>query len=166
MNTPTPPHPTPTTITKIFIIVIIFVKWKKMVALWNSRTIKQFSQIAQYLSDVTESPTVKSAPCGCFVDTVRLPCAFAPVFMVQSHFQYWYRKSTSALKRSIWMSSISFHIKLVNIAFQSVPCIHAEWAILGDDVHDASRRLLYFYWNTVTGPKYSNDRASKCGNEL
>ena len=40
-----------------------------------------------------------------------------------------------------------------------MPCIHAEWAISGDDVRDASRRLSYFYWNTMTGPKYSNGRA-------
>ena len=29
----------------------------------------------------------------------------------------------------------------------------------GDDVRDASRRLLYFYWKPVTGPKYFNGRA-------
>ena len=26
-----------------------------------------------------------------------------------------------------------------------MPCIHTEWAILGDNVRDASRRLLYYY---------------------
>ena len=26
-----------------------------------------------------------------------------------------------------------------------MPCIHGEWAILGDDVRDASLRLLYYY---------------------
>ena len=51
-----------------------------------------------------------------------------------------YRKSTSLLKRSV---SITSPIKLVNIAFQSVPCIHAEWAIL-DDVFGASRWLIFF----------------------
>ena len=33
----------------------------------------------------------------------------------------------------------------INIAFQSVSCIHAEWAILGDDVGAASRRLTFLY---------------------
>ena len=65
----------------------------------------------------------------------------------------WYRKSTSLLKSSVSITSISLPIKLVNIAFQSVPCIHAKWAILGDDVHDASHRLLYFLLKTMTGPK-------------
>ena len=27
--------------------------------------------------------------CGCLVDTVHLPCAFAPIFMVQSHLQHY-----------------------------------------------------------------------------
>ena len=45
----------------------------------------------------------------------------------------------------------------MNIAFQSMPCIHAEWVILGDDVRVASR-ILIFYLNTATGPKYSKDR--------
>ena len=52
-------------------------------------------------------------------------------------------------------------IKLVNITVQSVPCIHAEWAILGDDVpwtcRAASRKLIC-YWNTETGLNYCNDR--------
>ena len=38
------------------------------------------------------------------------------------------------------MTSIPEPIQLINIAFQSVPRIHAEWAILGDDVHDTSRK--------------------------
>ena len=54
-----------------------------------------------------------------------------------------YRKSASLLKRSVSVISISSPIKLVNIAFQSVSCIHAEWAILGDDVGAASRRLTF-----------------------
>ena len=37
----------------------------------------------------------------------------------------------------------------MNIAFHSVPCIHSEWAIFGDDDRDASRKLLYLYQNTV-----------------
>ena len=64
-----------------------------------------------------------------------------------------YRRRTSLLKYSVSITSISYPIKLVNIAFQSVPCIHAEWAILGDDVCAASRTLI-FCWNTATGPKY------------
>ena len=54
-----------------------------------------------------------------------------------------YRKSASLLKRSVSIISISWPIRLVNIAFQSVSSIHAEWAILGDDVGAASRRLTY-----------------------
>ena len=38
---------------------------------------------------------------------------------------------------------IDWSIKLVNIAFQSVLCIHAEKAILGDDVRAASHRLIF-----------------------
>ena len=68
-----------------------------------------------------------------------------------------YRKFTSLLKCYVSMTSITQPIELVNIAFQSVPLIHAEWEILGDDVCAASRRLTFFYWNSATGPTYSND---------
>ena len=54
-----------------------------------------------------------------------------------------YRKSSSLLKRSVSIISIFYLIKFINIAFQSVSCIHAEWAILGDDVGAASRRLIF-----------------------
>ena len=58
---------------------------------WNSLVTWK---LAQYLSKVWK-PNCHT--CGCFVDTVRLPCAyrFAPIFMVQSHFQYccqWIKK--------------------------------------------------------------------------
>ena len=55
---------------------------------WNWIWVVIWKQ-AHYLSDVTGSSTVKSVTCDCFVDTVYLPCAFAHIFMVQSHF--WYR---------------------------------------------------------------------------
>ena len=41
------------------------------------------------------------------------------------------------MKRSVSIKSISYAIKLVNIAFQSMPCIHAEWAILGGRFRNA-----------------------------
>ena len=64
---------------------------KKLVAQWNSLVTWKLVQYP-YLSKVWKPncQLVKSFTCGCFVDTVRLPCAFrfAPIFMVQSHFQY------------------------------------------------------------------------------
>ena len=53
-----------------------------------------------------------------------------------------YRKCTSLLKRSVSITSISYAIKLVNVAFQSVPCIHAEWAILGGRVRNAGLPVI------------------------
>ena len=95
------------------------------------------------------SPSVKSVTCGCFV--ILFVCHVHSGL----HQYLWFsgisstvanrnRKSTSLFKRGVSITSISKIIKLVNIAFQSVPCIHAEWAILGGDVRDASRLLLYF----------------------
>ena len=83
----------------------------------------------------------RSVPCDCFHGFVdhqyswfgRIPSAVANR----------YRKSASLLKRSVSISSITEPIKLANIAFQSVPCINDEWAILGDDVGTASRRLNF-----------------------
>ena len=54
-----------------------------------------------------------------------------------------YRKSASVLKQGVSITSISQPIKLVNIALQSVSWIHAEWAILRDDVGAASCRLIF-----------------------
>ena len=63
----------------------------------NGRTVKQSSYMKtssisvplQSLEAQLSSLSLVTA-CGCFVDTVSLPCAFrfAPIFMVQSHFQY------------------------------------------------------------------------------
>ena len=78
----------------------------------------------------------RSVTCGCFVDHQyswfgRIPSAVANRC----------RKSASLLKRSVSITSISKPIKLVNIAFQSVLCLHDEWAIC-DDVGAASHRLI------------------------
>ena len=108
-----------------------------------------FWKLAHYLSDVTGSSTVKSVTCGCFVDTTRLQCAFAQIFMAQSHFQYCCL-SIEKIHIIIEMYSIDYidskSTKLLNITFQSVPCTHAQWAILGDDVpwtcRAASHRFL------------------------
>ena len=71
----------------------------------------------------------------------RLPCAFAPIFMVRSYFQCCCQsiKKICIIIEMVCIDNIDF----VNIAFQSVACIHAEWAISGDDVGAASRRLTF-----------------------
>ena len=134
-----------------------------MVAVWNSRFVKQSSDLK------TSSITLRchwkpncqwrSVTCGCFVDHQYSRFGGIPSAVANR-----YRKSASLLKRSVSITSISLPIKRVNIAFWSVPCIRDEWAILGDHISAASRRLVdasrrvIFYWNTATGPKYSNDR--------
>ena len=155
-NTPTP-H-------KNFILVISLESFKRQIyaALWNGHTVKQSSDLktssAQYFSNVPMCQGCHLC-CGCLVDQLK-----TFVCHVHSHQYSWFsrisstvpnrsRRSTSLLKRSVLITSISPHIKLVTIAFQSVPCNYAEWAILGDDVRAASRRLI-FYWNTATGAKY------------
>ena len=83
------------------------------------------------------------------------------LWFISSTVSYRYTKSTSLLKCCVSPTSISKTIKVVNITFQSVSCIHAEWAILGADVPwtcpAASRRLI-FYWNIATGLNYCNGR--------
>ena len=66
-----------------------------------------------------------------------------------------YGKFTSLLKRNVSITSISQPIKLVNVAFQSLPYIHAEWAILVDDVRDASVDYYIFIeipWQALNIP--------------
>ena len=137
-----------------------------MVIMWNSRTvtvkhIKVWGvtwKLTHYLSGVTGSSTVKSVTCSYF----QIPF----VWHVYSHRYLWcisnrFTKSASLMKCCVSTTSIYETIKLVNITFQGVPCIHAEWTILGDDVPwtccAASPRLI-FYWNTATGLYYWNDR--------
>ena len=83
------------------------------------------------------------------------------LWFISSTVSYRYSKSTSLLKCCVSTTSICWTIKVVNITLQSVSCIHAEWAILGDYVPwtcpAASRRWI-FYWNIATGLNHCNDR--------
>ena len=86
-------------------------KWKTLHSS-NRPGWKNWSHCETVYSDLKTSPTVKSFACGCFVDTVRLPCAFrfAPMAWfsrISSSVANRYRKSTSLLKRSVSITSIS-----------------------------------------------------------
>ena len=126
---------------KSLFILVIKTWLKKLVALWKSLVTWK---LAQYLSNVWKP--------NCQVCHFLLFCWYCSFAMcipfrsrISSTVANRYRKSTSLLKRGVSITSISLPIRLLNIAFQSVPCIHAEWAILDEDVRDASRRLLYYY---------------------
>ena len=113
---------------------------QKMVAPWNSRIVKQSSDLKAssiplrcHWSNYQQWSSLSLlAVLHQYSSFVRIPSAVA------NH----YRKSASLLKRSVSITSISWPITLANVAFQSVPRIHAGWAILGDDVGAASRRLI------------------------
>ena len=89
---------------------------------------------------LTGSPNCqrRSVTCGCFVDHQYSRFGGIPSVVANR-----YRKSVSLLKRSVSITSISEPIKFVNITFRSVPCIRDEWAILGDDIDAASRRVIF-----------------------
>ena len=66
---------------------------QKMVALWNSLVTKTSSTCSIHRSlrcSCHWKPDCQVCHlfCRCLVDTVRLPCAFAPIFRIQLHFQY------------------------------------------------------------------------------
>ena len=48
--------------------------------------------------------------------------------------EIWWMTSKNNKPRPFAWTSLSQPIKLVNIIFHSMPCIHAEWVILNDDV--------------------------------
>ena len=95
-------------------------------------------KLAQYLSDVTGRPTVKSikvlslTPFVCHVHLHKYSW-LSRISIIVANRQ---RKSTSLLKRSVSMTSISWPVKLANIAFQSVRCIYWIWL---DLLNDATR---------------------------
>ena len=123
----------------------------KMAALWNSRFLKQSTDFKTSSIPLRchMKPNCQRRSCLSLVAVLMIPF----VCHVHLHQYSWFgripsavanrcRKSASLLKRILSLTSTSSPIKLVNIAFQSVPCTHADWAILGD-VGAASRRLIF-----------------------
>ena len=68
-------------------------KWShcETVALWTSLVTRKLAQYRSLWCHWKPDCQVCHLFCGCLVDTVRLPCAFAPIFRIQSHFQYCYQ---------------------------------------------------------------------------